>query len=156
MYKQEFMWGVHNTRLLADNPTLRCPMCGKFTSNGHLAGTCPSMAGLLRDRHSIALQLLICLLERHNGGRWEIITEDLGSKAIKSFVSPITIISPVTTTRHHVLTCLPALLLLTKVSEKGGRQAKKPSHRSSTVPSRSARSPVRDIFAPPFATRLLA
>jgi hypothetical protein len=49
-HKQEFMWGVHNTRLLAHNPTLRCPMCGQFTINGHMAGNCPSMSGLRHDR----------------------------------------------------------------------------------------------------------
>jgi hypothetical protein len=27
-HKQEFMWGVHNTRLLSHNPSPRCPMCG--------------------------------------------------------------------------------------------------------------------------------
>jgi hypothetical protein len=44
--KQEFIWGVHNTRLLPHNPTLRCLMCGQFTSNGHMAGNCPSMSSL--------------------------------------------------------------------------------------------------------------
>jgi hypothetical protein len=68
-HKQEFMWGVHNTRLLPHNPTLRCPMCGQFTSNGHMAGNCPNMYGLRQDRHNNALQLLLSLLERHNGGR---------------------------------------------------------------------------------------
>jgi hypothetical protein len=45
-HKQEFMWGVHNTRLLSHNPTLRCPMCAQFTSNSHMAGNCPSLSGL--------------------------------------------------------------------------------------------------------------
>jgi hypothetical protein len=45
-HKQEFMWGVHNTRLLTHNPTLGCPMCGQFTSNGHMAGNCPTMSVL--------------------------------------------------------------------------------------------------------------
>jgi hypothetical protein len=42
-HKQAFMWGVHNTRLLSHNPTLRYPMCGQLTSNGHLAGNFPTM-----------------------------------------------------------------------------------------------------------------
>jgi hypothetical protein len=37
-HKQELIWGVHNTRLLSHSPTLRCPMCGEFTSNSHMAG----------------------------------------------------------------------------------------------------------------------
>jgi hypothetical protein len=36
-HNQEFMWGVHNTRLLPHNPTLRCPMCRQFTITGHMA-----------------------------------------------------------------------------------------------------------------------
>jgi hypothetical protein len=73
------MWGVHNTRLVTHNPTLRCPMCGQFTSNGHMAGNCPTMSGLRHDRHNNALQLLLSLLKRHNGGRWETITADFGN-----------------------------------------------------------------------------
>jgi hypothetical protein len=80
-HKQEFMWGVHN-------PTLRCPMCGQFTSNGHMAGNCPTMSGLRQDRHNNAPQLLISLLERHNAGRWDTITADSGNKPIKSFATP--------------------------------------------------------------------
>ena len=79
------MWGVHSTRLLTHNPTLRCPMCGQFTSNGHMAGNCPSMSDLRQDSHNNALQLLLSLMERHNGGRWETITADFGNKPIKSF-----------------------------------------------------------------------
>jgi hypothetical protein len=65
------MWGVHNTRLLTHNPTMGCPMCGQFTSNGHMADNCPTMSGLRQDRHSSALQLFLSLMERHNGGRWK-------------------------------------------------------------------------------------
>jgi hypothetical protein len=72
------MLGVHNTRLLSHNPTLRCPMCGQFTSNGHMAGNYPSMSGLRQDRHSNAMQLLLSFLEHHNGGRWGTITSDFG------------------------------------------------------------------------------
>jgi ribonuclease HI len=54
-HKQEFMWGVHHTRLLTHNPTLRCPMCGQFTSNGHMAGNCPTKSCLRQDRHNNAL-----------------------------------------------------------------------------------------------------
>jgi hypothetical protein len=37
----------------------------------------------------------------------------------------------------------------------GERQEKTPSHKSSTIPSRSTRSPVRDVVAPRVAARLL-
>jgi hypothetical protein len=82
-HKQEFVWGVHNPRLLTHNPTMRCPMCGQFTNNGHMAGISPTMSGLRQDRHNSALQLPLSLLERHNGGRWETITADFGIKPIK-------------------------------------------------------------------------
>jgi hypothetical protein len=73
-HKQKFMWGVHNTRLLAHNPILRCPMCEQFTSNGHMASNWPSSSSLRHDRHNNALQMLLSLLERHNGGELKTIT----------------------------------------------------------------------------------
>jgi hypothetical protein len=103
IHKQEFMWSVHNTRLLAYNPSLRCPMCGQFTINGHIAGYSPSMLGLQKDRYNDALHLLLSQLERYNGGRWETITADLGNKHIKSFASPITINTPLD---YHSPPCL--------------------------------------------------
>jgi hypothetical protein len=78
------MWGVHNTRLLSHNPTLRSPMCGVLSNNGHMAGNCPAMSGLImHDRHNIPLQLLLSLMEHHNGGRWETITADFSDKLLK-------------------------------------------------------------------------
>jgi hypothetical protein len=53
-----------------------------------------SMPGLRHDRHNIAPQLLLSLLERHNGGRWETITIDFGNKPIKSFASHTIIHTP--------------------------------------------------------------
>jgi hypothetical protein len=81
------MWGVHNTRLLPWNKALKCPVCGQFMSNGHMAGICPSMSGLRQDRHNNALQHLPTLLEQSNGVRWETITADFGNKPIKPFTS---------------------------------------------------------------------
>jgi hypothetical protein len=107
------MWAVHNTRFLSHNPTLRCPMCGQFTSNGHMAGNYPTMSGLRQDRHNSALQLLLPLLERHNGGRSETITTsraDFGNKPIKTFTPLLTVTSLIPPT------CPPALLPHTKVS----------------------------------------
>jgi hypothetical protein len=115
-HKQEFMWGVHNTRLLTHNPTMRCRMCGQFTSNGHMAGNCPTMPGLRHDRHNSALQLLLSLLERHNGGRWETITVDFGKKPIKSFASPLMPTLHLTVTHLTPPTCPPTLSVVTKVS----------------------------------------
>jgi hypothetical protein len=69
-------------------------MCGQFTNNGHMADNCPSMSGLRQDRHNIALQLPLTLMERHNGGRWETITADFGNKPTKSFTSPTLIHTP--------------------------------------------------------------
>jgi hypothetical protein len=36
-----------------------------------MAGTCPTMYGLRQYRHNSALQLLLSLMEHHNGGRWD-------------------------------------------------------------------------------------
>jgi hypothetical protein len=108
-HKQEFMWGVHNTRLLSHNPTLHCLMCGQFTSNGHMAGNCPSMSGLRHDRHNSALHLLLSFLERHNGGRRETITADFGNKSIESLTSPTLIHTPLDfhpPLPTHMPTCL--------------------------------------------------
>jgi hypothetical protein len=69
-------------------------MSGQFTSNSHMAGNCPSMPYLREDRHNIALKLLLSLMGKHNGGRWDIVTADFGNKPIKSFASPITINTP--------------------------------------------------------------
>jgi hypothetical protein len=41
------------------------------------------MYGLRQDRHNSALHLLLSLIERHNGGRWETITADFGKKPMK-------------------------------------------------------------------------
>jgi hypothetical protein len=62
-------------------------MRGQFTSNGYMAGKCPTMSGLTHDRGNNALQLLLSLTERHHGGRLETITADFGNKSITSFTS---------------------------------------------------------------------
>jgi hypothetical protein len=95
-------WEVHNSRLLAHNPTLRCPMYGQFTSNGPMVGNSPSMSRLRQDMHNNALLMLLSLLERHNGGRWETITADFGNKPIKSFASPIIVPMDCAATLHFV------------------------------------------------------
>jgi hypothetical protein len=77
------MWGVNNTRLFLHNPTIRYPMCGQFTSNGQLASKCPSVSGLGQNRHNCALQLLLSVLERHNGGRRETVNADFDNKPDK-------------------------------------------------------------------------
>jgi hypothetical protein len=46
------------------------------------------MSGLRHDRHNNALQLILSLMERHNGGRWETIMADFDDKPIKSLTSP--------------------------------------------------------------------
>jgi hypothetical protein len=104
------MWGVCNTILLSHNLTMRCPVCGQFTSNGHMARNCPSISGLIHDRRNSALQLLLSLMERHNGGRWETITADFGNKPIKSFTSTTPIHNPLdchplTHTHAHLTSC---------------------------------------------------
>jgi hypothetical protein len=60
--------GVHNTCLVTFNHTLHCPMCGQLTSNGHIARNCPSKSCLRQEIHNSALQLLLSVLERYNGG----------------------------------------------------------------------------------------
>jgi hypothetical protein len=59
-----------------------------------MAGNRPSVSGLRHDRHSSALQLLLSLLERHNGGWWETTTPDFGNNPLKSFTSPTLMLNP--------------------------------------------------------------
>jgi hypothetical protein len=95
------MWGVRNKRLFSHKPTLRCPKCGQFTGNAKMASNCLSMSGFRPDRHNTALQLLLSLVERHNGGRWETITADFGDVLIKSFTATTLIHNPLD---YHPLT----------------------------------------------------
>jgi hypothetical protein len=78
--KMEFMWGGPKTHLLSWKQTLICPICGRFTSNGHIAGNCPSIFGPIQDRCCNTLQFLLTQLQQINGGRTETITADFKNK----------------------------------------------------------------------------
>jgi hypothetical protein len=69
------------------------------------------MSGIGHDRLNYALQLLLSLLEHHNGGRWEPITDDLGNQPVKSFACPIPIHFPLDCHSPHP-TDTPTLLVV--------------------------------------------
>jgi hypothetical protein len=79
---------VHNTRHFSLYPTQRCPLCGEFLRNSYMTGNCFTMASLRQDRHNIALQILISLLETSDGGRGDVIYSHFGNKTIKQFTPP--------------------------------------------------------------------
>jgi hypothetical protein len=89
---------------------IRCPMCGQFTSNGHMASNSSSKSGLRQDHCNSALQILISVLERHNGGRWDTISADFGSKPINYLTPPLSTQGPRLTVTHprYRLICPPA------------------------------------------------
>ncbi len=63
-------------------------ICRKFNqplTNPHLLGRCKYNAKLLTSTHNNAFKLLHDLLEANNGGRWPIVSMDLGSKPVKDF-----------------------------------------------------------------------
>jgi hypothetical protein len=71
-------------------------MCGHFTRSGHMAGNCPSMSFLRRDRHNNPLELLLIHLEQTNGGRWETIIANVGRKT----PLPYSLLRPSTNPSH--------------------------------------------------------
>ena len=62
-----------------------CTKCSQPLTNTHLLGGCKYIAKLRISRHNITFKLLQEQLEKHNGGRWPIVSMDLGNKTIKDF-----------------------------------------------------------------------
>jgi hypothetical protein len=54
-------------------------------TNTHLLGGCKHNSKLRTSRHNSTFKLLHEQLEKHNGGRWPIISMDLGNKSVKDF-----------------------------------------------------------------------
>ena len=88
-YALEIAWGVHNTRLRASNKKPRgpllCRVCKKYLSNSHLAGDCHVHQNMRTRRHNSTFTLLKKLVESSEGGRWPIITSDLGRRPVHEF-----------------------------------------------------------------------
>eukprot|EP00951_Prasinocladus_malaysianus_P025737 scaffold226473_cov15-Prasinocladus_malaysianus.AAC.1 len=55
---------------------MTCNICSFYPSNGHMAGNCASMAGLLTARHNNTLKLVLDSLPEEDGGRWPTIAAD--------------------------------------------------------------------------------
>jgi len=62
-----------------------CTKCNQPLTNTHLIEGCKFNAKLRTSRHNNTFKLLQDQLEKHNGGRWPILSMDLGNKTIKDF-----------------------------------------------------------------------
>jgi hypothetical protein len=62
-----------------------CTKCNQPLTNTEILGGCKYNAKLRTSGHNITFKLLQEQLEKHNGGRWPIVSMDLGNKTIKDF-----------------------------------------------------------------------
>ena len=62
-----------------------CTKCNQLVTNIHLLGGCKHNAKLRTSRHNSTFKLLQEQLEKHSGGRWPIVSMDLGKKPVKDF-----------------------------------------------------------------------
>ena len=67
-----------------------CRKCGQKLTNTHLLGGCISIARLRISRHHSTFKLLHQLLQQANGGRWPILSMDLGKGHVKDFRTQLT------------------------------------------------------------------
>ena len=87
----QIAWGTYRNKYKhlqkKSNPDmhLRCKQCGKFLTNSHLAGNCPSLERLRMSRHHSTFTLFEDILAQSNVGRWPIISMDLGNKPSRNF-----------------------------------------------------------------------
>ena len=83
-------WGSHVYRCKKKHNSqglMICTKCNQPLTNTYLLGGCKHNSKLRTSRHNRTFKLLQEQLEKHNGGRWSIISMDLGNKAIKNFKS---------------------------------------------------------------------
>ena len=87
----EVAWGSHVYRCKKKHSSqgpMICTKCNQPLTNTHFIGDCSKHNSKLRtSRHNNTFKLLHEKLEKHNGGKWPIISMDLGNKTIKDFKS---------------------------------------------------------------------
>jgi hypothetical protein len=59
--------------------------CNQSPTNTHLLEGCKYNAKLRTSRHNTTFKLLNDLLQTHNGGKWPILSMDLGNKPVNNF-----------------------------------------------------------------------
>ena len=84
-----------------------CQKCNQPLANTQLLGGCKYNAKLIISRHNNTFKLLHNLLQTHNGGRWPILSMDLGNKLVKD-VKPQMHIETATTQEDHILKTIEA------------------------------------------------
>jgi hypothetical protein len=62
-----------------------CTKCSQPLTNTHLLGGYKYNAKLRTSKHNNTFKLLQNQLQKHNGGRWPIVSMDQGCKTIKDF-----------------------------------------------------------------------
>jgi hypothetical protein len=84
-----------------------CKNCNQPLTNTHLLGGCKYNAKLRTSRHNNTFKLLQELLQTHNGGRWPILSVDLGNKPVKDFKTQ-TLLETITSQEDHTLKSIEA------------------------------------------------
>ncbi len=70
---------------------LQCTRCLSPLTNTHILGGCKHTGKLRNSRHHSTFKLLQKHLQESNGGRWPIISADLGTQPIMNFDNPPTL-----------------------------------------------------------------
>ena len=84
----EVAWGVHRYRLqpkFGKHQPLLCGKCQQKLTNTHILGGCYSTSRLRIARHHSTFKLLVERLKKSNGGRWPILSMDLGNGPVRDF-----------------------------------------------------------------------
>ncbi len=82
-----------------------CTKCSHPLTNTHLLGGCKYNSKLCTSKHNSTFKLLQGQLENHSGGRWPIVSMDLGNNTVKNFTTQMKV--ELTTPQED--TTLPAL-----------------------------------------------
>ena len=84
----EVAWGVHRYRMhhkFGKNQPLVCDKCKQKLTNTHILGGCYTTSRLRISRHHSTFKLLVEHLQKSNGGRWPILSMDLGNGPVRDF-----------------------------------------------------------------------
>jgi hypothetical protein len=68
-----------------------CIKCNQSLTSRHLLGGCKYNSELRTSRHNNTFKLLQEQFQKHNGGRWSIVSMDIGNKAVKDFTNQMKI-----------------------------------------------------------------
>jgi ribonuclease HI len=125
----EVAWGTHVYRCKRKHNTgpMTCTKCNQLLTNTHLLGGCKYNAKMRTSRHNSTFKLLHELLQTQNGGRWPILSVDLGKKPVKDFKAQ-TIIEKIDTQEDYTLQPLEA-------SEEGLQNDKKHTKHPTIIPT---------------------